>query len=392
MDNIAKFLVVWMMAASPVYLFESGNPQPSDFVAVIFVVFVVTGGMAVRGWRYPVYGMPLWHLLLVFWVTLVNISWAIILSSEALLRPSFFFLYNFMVASSIILCLRHVRKFQEWLTFAIMAGLIVSGTGALYSLGAHIRPTGFFNNPNQLGYYSLLGLCALIVATDFRVKATPIFLLAIMGGVIGIVAAGSLGAWGGLGLLASAFFFNLVKSKGRGVMIACFLVVATGLVVEGANLYSDGAIAETIEARINRADHKFESLYQERKYNRIAYNLEYTFLGAGEGEYEKRFYPYVSTEIHSSIGTLIFAYGGIGLLLFFAIVLSALWRAPLPVWIVVSAPMAYSVSHMGLRTTLLWVLLAIVWFKYRESRQVQLLSKLGRKRVKCLGPLPLVRI
>lgn len=115
------------------------------------------------------------------------------------------------------------------------------------------------------------------------------------------------------------------------------------------------------------AEGKFDSIGEERNYDRILAFPEYTLVGAGEGHLD-RFYPYDKNEIHSSLGNLLFAYGVPGIALFMALLYSVLRSSPPPIWFVVSGPIVYSLTHMGLRTTLFWIFLAIVWSEYGAKK------------------------
>jgi hypothetical protein len=65
--------------------------------------------------------------------------------------------------------------------------------------------------------------------------------------------------------------------------------------------------------------------------------------------------------MHSTFGTVLFAYGIPGLALFVTLLAVIFWRAPLahalyslPIW-------AYGITHQGLRDTMLWVFLGLVF-------------------------------
>ncbi len=133
-----------------------------------------------------------------------------------------------------------------------------------------------------------------------------------------------------------------------------------------ANISSDGQVLRNLEARMDRAPGKVDSVYEERKFDRLTNFPEYAIFGAGESERE-RFAPYDGHEIHSSFVNMLFAYGLPGLGLFLLTIAIVLRRAPYYVWAGVAGPLIYSTTHNGLRATLFWVLLVICWHLYRQG-------------------------
>jgi integral membrane sensor domain MASE1 len=83
-------------------------------------------------------------------------------------------------------------------------------------------------------------------------------------------------------------------------------------------------------------------------------------FGAGEGGLS-RFaeFPRQHMEIHSSVGTVLFSYGVVGILLFTGFFWSLIGGAPLRLAVVLVPPLLYTVAHQGLRFTMMWVLFAI---------------------------------
>ncbi|HEY1064471.1 MAG TPA: hypothetical protein VGE52_00115, partial [Pirellulales bacterium] len=93
--------------------------------------------------------------------------------------------------------------------------------------------------------------------------------------------------------------------------------------------------------------------------DRIWNHPEYLLFGAGEGAYT-RFHSHINLELHSSLGTLLFCYGLIGLLLFFrtiaVLVRDCGWRV---LWYFAPA-MAYGLTHNGLRQTEFWLIAVLI--------------------------------
>ena len=271
------------------------------------------------------------------------------------------------------------RSFRNYLLFGLCASLIVSGIGVLVSLDASLRSVGFFNNPNQLAYFSLLGISSLLVLLRFRIPLKPLVILSLLAGVLGIFAGASLAAMAGLLLVAIGYMMKnisprrLIATLGWGAIIVVIFAIT--------DLPFVSKVYENVSSRLLVAENKFSGMAAERNYDRILAFPEYTLFGAGEGHLE-RFYPYSSLEIHSSFGNLLFCYGIIGLGLFLALLYRVLRRAPLSIWLVISGPLLYSLTHMGLRTTMFWILIAVIWSEYRLERKEKSITMENTKRLK----------
>jgi hypothetical protein len=94
----------------------------------------------------------------------------------------------------------------------------------------------------------------------------------------------------------------------------------------------------------------------------MAENPQHWFLGAGEGAYNrfKEISAIGAHELHSSLATLFFCYGIVGILLFLRFLWGTMSGAGIRAWVIVGAGLAYGMTHQGLRFRLLWVLLAMV--------------------------------
>lgn len=353
---------------SSVYILPSGNPQPADFLLATAVALVILrAGILNQAIRFSAF--PLVWIWLALWVILVCIGWAIHYGSEDFLWPAAFWLFNLSVGVVIVYILSEGERVERWLAKVLSLALIVSGLGVILDLGAGVRVTGFFNNPNQLAYYSICAMGALLVLYRFSVPVRLLPLGALASGVLGVLGAASLAAMGGMMFLVFGYALANLGSLREGVRFAALAVLALGAVVV-FDVSSGGGISENLDARMDRVGAKAGDWFEERKYDRVMAFPEYWALGAGEAHRE-RFYPYDGHEVHSSFGNLLLSYGMSGLVLFLILLWTAVRRAPLAVWMVLTAPLVYSLTHMGLRTTMFWVLLAVIWWVYGRSQRVR---------------------
>lgn len=364
--SLIFFVAVFL---SPVYLFPSGLPQPADLVFLLFAGYVVLNALYGRQEvRLP--GFTLLWGALVLWVSVVAVSWAIIDGDGSLAFRALYYVYNLVVGVSVILFFRGRQSTEKVVIVSFVAALLLSFLGAIVDLGFGVRVTGFFNNPNQLGYFSLLSMAIVAVASRFSLSA-PVAMVGMVSGLIAAMAASSLAAWGGLLFLLAAYVVQ--NSTGFSAVIKGVGAVASGVIaVLVVDVMQQGSLMGNVEARLDRAPDKVSEVVEERRYDRVLAHPEYWVLGAGEAnQSSQRFGGYAGAEVHSSLGALLLAYGAGPLLIFLFMLGILVKRAPLSVGLVVLGVIFYSLTHMGLRFTPFWLLLAVIYVLY--------VDRLGRR-------------
>ncbi|WP_083005026.1 hypothetical protein [Halomonas sp. GT] len=365
MNLIGALLLFLGLSLSSLYLFPSGGPQLTDFVLIGFVGVMLLMSLGDKHLKVSPFAIC-WGMM-VLWVLMVCLSWTLILGTTTFFRPAQFFLFNFLVGMAL---LRFLSVYGERATGLIRNGvaiaLLIAGSQVLLQLAMGVnRTTGSFNNPNQLAYFSLCGVVVLLMLDDFHPRMRLLGLAGLASGVLGILAASSLAAMGG-GVLV---LIGWAMANARQIKHFARLLLLLPLLLLGvlfANISSDGQVLRNLEARMDRAPSKVDSVYEERKFDRLTNFPEYAILGAGEAE-RQRFAPYDGHEIHSSFVNMLFAYGLPGLGLFLLTIVIALRRAPLYVWAGVAGPLIYSTTHNGLRATLFWLVLVLCWHLYRQG-------------------------
>lgn len=363
MLRIVTLLFFCSVMISPLYIFPSGLPQPSDMVMGLAFFIAILGAIISRK-DLAFSLLPRSIYMLVIWIVVVNVCWGIYYSSEEFLMDPIFWVYNLLVSVITIYILKEFKGGGKLITLAILLSLLVSAVGAVLGLkDISGRNTGFFNNPNQLAYFSICATACLIVLNDFKFSSLYVVIGCVLGGV-GVLSAASLGALAGsLGLLAALFLANIKKAS--SMIFLPILLIVFSLAIATVDSYSDGRISSILDTRFERSGSKVDNIYTERNYHRIVYFPEHIILGAGSALHPDRFYPYGRQEIHSSFGTLLFNYGILGLFLFLYYLFSILRKARLQYFLVASAPLIYSLTHLGLRFTIFWILLAVIFYKVK---------------------------
>ena len=370
MNSLGAILFFVGLAFSSLYVFPSGNPQPTDFLLLLAsAVILLSRRHAIKGVRL------LWPMVaLTAWVVAVSAVWSLLYPEGSFYRYPLFFAFNLVFMIAFVNLHSRLRDPDLFFTRAAGLALLVSGIGVVLSVVApgillaseSARITGFFNNPNQLAYFSLCMLAVMLVLHKGRIPYHLLTLGAIASGVLGVFLAASLGAIAGLMFLVLGFLVANWKNSGR-ILKAVGAALVVGMLAFGFDVYTEGAMSDRVQTRMDRLEGKIDVLETERGYHRIRAHPDYLVFGAGEGSV-KRFPGYGKSEIHSSFGNLVFSYGLAGLALFLLLLWRALRNAPVYVWPIMAAPLTYSTTHMGLRSTAFWFLVVLVTVMYAKRR------------------------
>ena len=352
-------LMFGYLMLSPVYLFPSGLPQPADFMLALAVLIWLGRG------RYVIHrelrGFVIAGAVFVINALLVSILWTLYLQDLDTIRGGIYYLYNF--AAALLFCSMFAEdrfKTLQILARGLLAGICVAFLAQLVLFDPLVpRQTGLFNNPNQLGYFGLLATCGLLVCARIKALGSLASSIGVAFGVVVTLMSFSLTAIGALGFVFLAFAAFFLKSR-QHAMVTTLLIA---LPVIGLGLYGMPERAEYFiersEARIAVIDRKTEGAADQRNYSRIQEFPEYVMFGAAERGFW-RFEEDATTEIHSTPATVLFSYGVIGFVSFMAMLVLSGRRGEFGYWMLIAAPMAYSMTHMGLRFTLFWLLIALV--------------------------------
>jgi len=357
-DLVAIFrspaLAVWcfFLLTTPIYLFDSGLPQPGDLLVFLLVPFSLlawngrlerAGGRAVRS-----------LLTLTLWVCAVNVAWAAVLSKwelqEFLIFP-FFYVFNAAVfVCALILARPNPERFLR-ITVAVVSVTILYQVISTFLIGGSSRGQAFFNNPNQLGFYAVMAACLLAMAQRPLNMGRLIPALGVTGCAYLAMLSASRSAVAGILVL----LFLMLFSNPRTILVAS--LAAAGLVNLG------GPVSDAIDESRKRAfedRHPDRTFVEERGIDRMSEHPEYLVLGAGEGDVTRfRKHAWGAGEIHNSYGSLVFCYGVVGFALFLMFLIRVVRGAPLRMTLMLVPVGVYMIAHNGMRSTTLWVLFAL---------------------------------
>lgn len=358
--SAAALLVLLMLGSyivlKPYYLLPSGLPQIADLLLVIAVPFVLllpqfreTEDMA---------RFKLWMVVFCFYAALVNIGWTFALMYPRMALGASYYLFNLCL---LIICLRigtiHPRATFCTIAYAIALSAAIQAASSAFTYdSARLRQIASFNNPNQLGYWSLLSLCIFwSIAGRAKIKwyvqvPTAICLV--------YTAATSLSK---SSMIATALLCLLHLVKKPMLLLILLLGVAPAyLVLENSLLF------ERVSGRLQSIGEQQDDSLEARGFPRVVEYPEYIVTGAGEGalfrfdESDDSDEATQIHEIHSTFLTILFSYGLIGTGAFAA----AVWRlyrlSSQGCFVYVLPPFFYGLTHQGLRFSFLWLLLAVI--------------------------------
>jgi hypothetical protein len=351
-------LILWglVLLLTPFYVFPSGSPQPADFVLAV----LIGGSLLLWGWQsYPnIIAATTWALSFFLLTIVVNLTFIVVRQDLTYLPAVLFMAFN---AMTFVFALG-VYAAQP-LTFTKVTGNCVAGSLLLQAflslaLGGVSRGRAhlFFNNPNQLGYFALT-MATLLLVCGRRVKLLRGSLSAGLGCGLYLAALSlSKAALLGYALLGMIEWLRLTnRAKTRwAIAVTC---VATAIALSG--VMDRWLILSNVSARLQSVGVSSDDNLAARGYGRIVNFPQYLAFGSGEGE-PSRWVLGQAKELHSSWGTILFAYGLLGLSLFLGFLASTAQTVGFRKFVYLIPLFFYGLTHQGLREPLFWVTLAMV--------------------------------
>lgn len=349
----------------PFYVLPSGLPQPGTIlmIAAMGLLFLNYGLSIHRELKTPVVTL----LIFIFYTFLVGWGWDLMLINEpsttqSTLIPPIYYLYNFLIFLSVLVA---YKRFGDAvltiITHAVALSIFLQLVLTPFSFSELSRQVLFFNNPNQLGYYCLI--CATVFAIGNGSRPTNFLYQGAFYIAIIFLTSISLSK---AAILGVGMLMLLQARRKAGVLVvsALFLAAVIGSIEIGQDTFN------SLADRFNNIGHASDDNFAARGYDRIANHPEYWIFGAAEGAYS-RFDSVTDNEMHSTWGTLFFAYGIVGCTIVMTFLFQA-YRTSRTQDLICLAPVAfYGITHQGLRASLLWLLLAFVVCVGMEAHQLR---------------------
>ena len=363
-----RWIILIYFILKPLYFFDSGLPQIGDMFLVLSVLYLLLRDHGMVTLPKKSIMWVLTFATVVVYQIIIDIIWAGVTGETKMLINAAHYVFNFLAA---VLCIIigqkiGVRDLVKTIAKGCFFCAIVIGIGLVLNGNKSIRSTGFFNNPNQLGYFSLILLsCVLLFENEFTLSEKAVtIILALIGSVVSLSKSAILGI-GGLAVLYSVFGRSENNTKKLIFQISLIIILCIFtylLFFSDSSIILNNRLLLTLRKRIlNIRNENDSTLGSGRGYSRV-FEMGIHFLwGMGEGAYS-RFISLPGKEVHSTYVNIFVSYGLLGMLAYLWIFLKPLMdgkntKRNLACF---SGIYLYFIAHNGVRNTLVWFIIATV--------------------------------
>lgn len=358
LGSLTKILIFLFFALKPLYLWDSGLPQFSDFFIIPLVALLLLDKKSKVSSAFNNQNFTAF-IAFVIWIILVNMVAAFILSELSILRHSIIYFYDLICALTIIYFITNYQRATTRIIFyGVFYAVLIQFIVIVSSSAFTSRSLGLFNNPNQLAYFSILSAASLIILNN-SLKFSGIvagigIMLSTISGILSMSRSGLLGIM--VLLLGMYVWPSGTKKSNKNIrfMIMCSSLITFIIIFFSTSLKSTEWF-QVLLARITK-DSSAE-IGSDRGYERLFKFPEYWFTGLGEGAYW-RFDS--NMELHSTLGNILLSYGLIGLIIFFYAIHKILIVNSYMYFYIIVAVFMYGLAHNGLRNTLLWIIFVLI--------------------------------
>ncbi len=361
-------IILLYFALKPLYFGASGFLQISDVFLLLSLVYLLVkqqGKIHFVGDNAEVIKI---FIFMVAYQCLINVIWGIVTGDSEMNRHDLYYIFNFLAFAGVI----HIgqRAGVDLIKRAIGLGsliaTIITAIGLLLFSDAGSRGTGFFNNPNQLGYFAVIMLTVIILCKEQMHKLQIVALFALsFWAVIASLSKAAIIAYFAEVVVLILFYQNNRSVKRLIAELALIAVVGAGvylLLFSNINWFSGNSTIFHMRQRILYMSQENDSgLAYGRGYARVAEILPNIVWGTGEGAYE-RFNAMHGTEVHSTYVSLLTCYGLVGFIGYLVIFIKCMGRgrAFLQSLAALFGLVLYAVTHNGIRNTLIWMIMALL--------------------------------
>jgi len=369
MDKYIFSLYYIYFILKPFYFWDSGLPQISDIIMTILILLY--GLHKNFSFRIQENAKKFLMICLLFitYIVVINLVWVLLLGTpDRFILNSLIYVYNFFIVVFIVfLYAEYKEKLVEVTYKSALASVFIQFFFFIVSGGfSGARMTAGFNNPNQLGYYSLLIVSILIYASSKIKVKVKWFILGILASIVLALSSLSKSAIISLiGLMLFYFVFRVFpkisknKFNFRQSLVVLSILLVLVLIYNTTNLLQESTLIQSVEKRIASTGVESDDTPEARGYNRIIEYPQYWIFGAGEGMY-RRFGDHQDREFHSTLGNIQVSYGLIGTILFMMLLVIALRNDRYKSFYIILFLLLYGIAHNGIRNSLFWLLVALI--------------------------------
>ncbi len=364
MKMIGLFLLFFGIGSLPLYLFPSGVPQPSHFILLLSLFFLLFQSRFVIKFEF---------VLLAFWAFVFArevVEFLLTGNAKSLLSP-LFLSFNVLLFTginsfysnekNIKLIIKTNKTIAGATIFAILVtivGIFLLDSGETGLLEE--RKVGTFNNPNQLGYFSVCIASIVILLAKNRVLEIKYSLILIALAFVMSIFSQSKAATITIFIVMTGFGWLYSKTLNRKILFGFFTLLA--IISVASYLISNSQVSDTVMVkRIVNLFNENDSNFEGRGYGLVKEIDGLNFLYGAGSEVENDSW---TREIHSTFFSIFVYYGAIGIslfLIFYIKIFYALYSkfGLVDSIIIYSPPFLYGISHNGFRFTIFWIFLVL---------------------------------
>lgn len=356
--SLVGFWLTLAIALLPIYLWSSGGVQLSH----VLLFFVAAWIWFIRRPRLDLIARLLGALAV--YAAVRDSFFAIRNTSPASILPILYLFFTWFIFVSLRTWFEEDKNWNAAKVGLMLAmsigviGVMLMGYGATVDSEGW-RSVGTFNNPNQLGYFSVctISLAGLLY---LRGKASLLLLLILVSGGL-LLAIASLSKAAMISCAFATLFIGFLASRSKmQFVVGC--IVSLILLSTALWLVDSGQLSNyKFFARLSGLGTQGDDSLAGRGYGVLTDvgALEFLF---GYGAQEVR--NLVGHELHSTIASFFANYGAIGGFLFLSVMIlwfARVWRSLglVGVLVIVAPPMMYGLTHNGSRFTIFWLLVAM---------------------------------
>lgn len=388
--SLREFLFVLALATKPFYLGQSGTLQLSDFLYVALFGLCSLDGV----YSFPSNKEKKWTILfalIIFYQFFINLLWYTITSNigqsdERFLKFNLYYIFNFIVCLTIFQLFRIIgyKRLLKLYLIGTSLSVAVCYIGIILNYQGNGREKGFFNNPNQLGYFALIIMTIFVVYCK-NIKKTYRFVSIFLCLILNIISLSKASIIGAAVLL---IVYVIISNDERGTKSSITIIFMIALVTIGIYLvlYSDNELFTNVyhiramRRRLFMMQSENDSnLGTGRGYDRLKEIGLLILTGVGEGAFT-RFKAASGKELHSMYASTIVSYGLIGFAGYVSLFKSALFSNNKRIFSILafSGVLLYCITHNGVRNTLLWSLIAMMLLRPFEDDATELANSSDR--------------
>ncbi len=370
--KISHFIFISLyLALKTVYTFESGGLQIADVLIILFLIahIFINNKNGILDLKFNKKMFFIIYAIL-FYQFLVNLVWYYSLSESRFLTSNVYYFYNFFIITLLLIAIDkdNKRDLLNYTNLGFLLGSLISLIGIIIN-DMSSRSSGFFNNPNQLAYYSILSMTFVTIFWKKTNKMISVITLFVSILLI-FESASKAGFFSATVVLFMFVVFNINSKSPIGLVIKLLFFVILVLLVYlflFTDLFSNVEFISYMRYRIFKVENDNE-LGVGRGYSRV-FELDYNIIwGTGEGGYE-RFEVLKGWEINATYPLILVCYGFIGTFLYICLFVNFLGN---PIrnyryWLFFSGVFIYFITHNGLRNTIMWFILVLIYDDYRNS-------------------------